>query len=302
MPVIPPPTHATVTKIFDAIHRKTGQRHRAHLGASQIGRECEREIWYSFRWAKQQDFDGRMLRLFRSGKMAEDQLADDLRATGATVYNSDPDTGEQFQYSDLGGHFAGSMDGAGVGFVESPSKWHVIEYKTHNQKSYDDLTKNGVEKSKPEHYAQVQAYMGWSGMERAAYIALNKNTDEIYVERIKFDQASFDRIRQKAKEIIFATDPPERINDSPAFYKCKMCHFASICHEAGQGQVAEANCRTCKYSAPLEDGGWACDLHRKTLEKDDQLRGCADHQHRAGMAPEAVRRVVKAFGGKVVEQ
>lgn len=296
MAKIPPPTQTTVNKIYQVIEDGNQEKHRKHLGASQIGRECERQIWYAFRWAKKESFDGRMLRLFETGRQAEARLADDLRATGATIYNEDPDTGKQFQYTDHGGHFAGSMDGVGVGFVEAPKTWHLIEYKTHNQKSYDDLIKNGVEKSKPEHYAQMQVYMGWAELTRALYVALNKNTDEIYIERVKFDKAEFARNRQKAAEIIFATEPPDRLSNSPAFYKCKWCAFNAICHESGE--VAEVNCRTCEHSEARENGTWWCDLHKMELGEGAYV-GCADHKHREGMAPASVRAVVREFGGKV---
>jgi len=157
-----------------------------------------------------------------------------------------------------------------------------------------------VEKSKPEHFAQMQTYMGWSGMTRALYVALNKNTDEIYIERIDYDAKEFKRIEQKAKEIIFADAPPPRMNESPAFYKCKWCAFNSICHE--QGEVAGMNCRTCQHSTALEDGSWACDKHNVILTTAGMEVGCADHKHREGMAPESVRKVVEAFNGKVIEK
>lgn len=239
-----------------------------------------------------------MLRLFETGRQAEARLADDLRAAGMTVHLHDPDTGAQFQFDDIGGHFAGSMDGAGVGVVEAPQTWHVIEYKTHGQKSFDELLKKGVAEAKPEHHAQMQTYMGWSGMTRALYVALNKNTDDIYLERIKFDKREFERLRQKAKSIILAEEPPDRMNESPAFYLCKWCAFNSICHECGE--VAEVNCRTCKHSVAIETGEWGCDLHGKILSIAEQERGCADHVHREGMIPSNVERVLDVFNGKVL--
>jgi len=194
-----PQTETTVDNLYEYIKEHSKQRHSYRIGASWIGSDCDRAIWYKFRWAKMATFDGRMLRLFRTGKFAEDELSKDLRNTGATVLDVDPESGKQFFFDDLGGHFCGYMDGAGVGFVEAPATWHVIEYKTHNDKSFKDLKKNGVEKSKPAHYAQLQVYMGWSGMERALYVALNKNTDEIYIERVKYNAKDFKALRQRAK-------------------------------------------------------------------------------------------------------
>jgi CRISPR/Cas system-associated exonuclease Cas4 (RecB family) len=289
----------TRQRIFDAIKSTGNERHSYRLGASWIGSECDRAIWYKLRWAKMSGFDGRMLRLFRSGKIAEEMLASDLRATGAEVLECDEETGEQFFHSDLNGHFVGYLDAVGKGFVESPETWHVIEFKTHNDKSFSDLEKNGVEKSKPQHYAQLQVYMGWTGMERALYVAVNKNNDDLHIERVKFVKKEFDALRQRAKEIIFATVAPDRMSDSPAFWRCKMCEFSGICHQTGE--LAERNCRTCKHCQADEEGGWSCALHRKILTKQEQEAACADHRYMAGMLPEVAERTAKAFGGKVVQ-
>ena len=295
-----PKIETTRDKILDAIKATAEERHSQRIGASWIGSDCDRAIWYKFRWAKLGGFDGRMLRLFRTGKLAEEQMANDLRATGATVHDVDPDTGEQFFFSDLSGHLCGFMDGAGVGFVEAPATWHVIEYKTHNDKSFSDLEKNGVEKSKPQHYAQLQLYMGWSGMKRALYVAENKNTSDLHIERIKFVKKEFEALRQRAKEIIFAIDPPERMSDSPAFWKCKMCEFSGICHETGE--IAEKNCRTCAYSTAMEDsesGEWLCEKFGKTIDKYEQKAACELHTYLNGMAPSKALECAKAFGGKI---
>jgi hypothetical protein len=213
------------------------------------------------------------------------------------VHLRDPDTGEQFRFTDHGGHFAGSMDGAGVGFPEAPAKWHVIEFKTHNEKSFSDLVNKGVAESKPEHVAQMQVYMGWSGMERALYVALNKNTDDIYIERVRFDRKEFERIRNKAAGIIFGNEPPDRISDRPAYYICKMCRYQSICHE--MGELAGFNCRTCVHSEAREDGRWWCAHHKRTINKAIQAAGCENHKFRTGMVPEAVTKVVEAFNGTI---
>jgi hypothetical protein len=238
-----------------------------------------------FRWATAAQHEPRILRLFARGHREEDNLAELLRKAGVTVMQTDPATGQQFKFGS--GHFGGSMDGACIGVPDAPKTWHVLEFKTASAKAFNDLAKKGVQASKPEHWAQMQCYMAWTGMTRALYVALNKNTDEIYIERIDYDAKEFKRIKQKAKEIIFANAPPPRMNESPAYFKCKWCAFNGICHE--QGEVAEMNCRTCQHSAALEDGSWACDKHNMILTTAGMEVGCADHKHREGMAPQSVR-------------
>lgn len=289
MAPIPPPTDTTIARIYKAWEAKQSQHHRTHLGASRIGRECERELWYEFRWAKKPSFSGRMLRLFARGQSEEAVIVSDLRMAGIQVHDHD-DNGKQFQFTDYAGHFAGSMDGCGKGFVEAPEAWHVLEFKTHNDKSFALLEREGVQKAKPEHYAQMQTYMGWSGMRRAAYFAINKNTDDIYMERIQYDDTEFERIRAKAKSIIFSEVPPPRINESPSFYKCKMCAMASVCHGY---EAPERNCRTCVCCHALEDGGWGCSFRQKMLTTEEQVAGCGDHGFIAELLPGGDRPIEK---------
>lgn len=237
-----------------------------------------------------------MLRLFARGNLEEPLLSQDLRNAGVNVMDTDPDTGKQWEFSALGDHFVCKLDGAGVGFIEAPTAWHVIEYKTHSDKSFNEVQRTGAEKAKPEHWAQMQVGMGLSGIDRAMYVAINKNNDDIYLERVPLDKKAYTRLMQRAKEIIFAGDPPERIQGaSMAFWKCKMCDYRNVCHDE---EVARVNCRTCCHSVALEDGGWACDKHQRVLSFEEQQAGCADHRHRVGMIPEVAHRAVMEFNGK----
>ena len=94
---------------------------RTHLGASQIGTSCSRELWYQFRWADQEEFDGRMYRLFRRGKNEEVDITADLKQAGIDVIDKDPRTGRQWRFEALGGHFGAELDAIGKGFPEDTS-------------------------------------------------------------------------------------------------------------------------------------------------------------------------------------
>ncbi|HEX8349957.1 MAG TPA: hypothetical protein VF598_08335, partial [Hymenobacter sp.] len=59
---------------------------RSHLGASVIGRECGRQIWYGWRWARKPKFQARMLRLFNRGHLEEARFIAALLAIGVQVY------------------------------------------------------------------------------------------------------------------------------------------------------------------------------------------------------------------------
>jgi len=278
MAALPEPVHSTVGRIYQAYESDAEDGNRPHLGASLIGHACERYLWMTFRWVDAKKFPGRMLRLFETGQLEEARFVRNLRRIGIEVHDVTPD-GKQWRVSALGGHFGGSMDGAGVGFPEAPKSWHVLEFKTHNDKSFNDLVKNGVRKAKPQHYAQMQVYMGLTGMERAFYLAVNKNTDELYSERVDFDPVEFAKLKGRAERVINANEPPLRCSNDPSWYVCKMCDFHEHCH----GEAAPAvNCRTCAHSTPVMDGDgdWDCDAHGREAWKHVSMRtGCKDHRY-----------------------
>ena len=275
--LVPQPMHTTAAKIFASYEAAADDGHRPHLGASVIGHKCERYLWLTFRWAKSVRFSGRMLRLFSTGQLEEARIVADLRAIGVQVYDTDVD-GKQWRVSDIGGHLGGSMDAAVVGVPEAPKAWHVAEFKTHNQKSFDDLMKRRVQAAKPRHYAQMQVYMGLTEMDRALYVAVNKNTDDLYVERVEFDVVEFSRLIERARRVISAAEPPLRISTDPSWWECKMCDFAPLCH---QTELPEVNCRTCAHSTPETDGDarWTCARHNTDLPLHIQHAGCEQHRY-----------------------
>lgn len=278
MAAIPQPDATSTVAAIYRWHKATADSgHRAHLGASVIGHACERYLWLLFRWAGAEDFDGRMLRLFDTGKRAEARFVEELRGMGCEVHDAD-EFGRQFRVSDIAGHFGGSMDGCALGLPEAPKTWHVLEFKTHSDKSFTELVKKKVRAAKPQHWAQVQIYMGLTGMERAMYLAENKNTSEVYAERVEFDLVEFTKLVEKARRIVAAGAPPERLSADPAWFECKWCSFHAQCH--GE-QVPEVNCRTCAHSTPRVDvpgGLWHCALENAQLDDATQRQGCNGHR------------------------
>jgi CRISPR/Cas system-associated exonuclease Cas4 (RecB family) len=280
MAKVPAPIHSTVARIYQAYENDADNNNRPHLGASLIGHACERYLWLTFRWADKKKFPGRMLRLFETGQLEEARFTANLRRIGVQIHETSPD-GKQWRVSTLGGHFGGSMDGAGLGFPEAPKSWHVIEMKTHNDKSFNELVKNGVQKSKPQHWAQVQTYMGLTGMDRAFYLAVNKNTDELYSERVEYDPVEFAKIKARAERVISAAEPPLRVSNDPSWYVCKMCDFHEQCHG---NKVPKANCRTCAHSTPEMDGDegrWSCAWFKHDIGYIAQLESekCSSHRY-----------------------
>ena len=269
------PRHELARRIYQSYIDRREDWRRPHLGASIIGRECLRQLWYIFRWFNDPGFDGRMLRLFERGQREEPWIVEDMRAAGLTVHDRDPETGEQIRVSWVGGHFGGSCDGVVLGVPEAPEKWHIWECKTSNTKGFRELERKGVEVAKPEHYAQMQVYMLGLGLDRALYTVVAKETDHIYTERVRLKRREAEGLIAKAAGIVFSGDPPVRISEDPSWYKCKMCHLREVCH-GGEVETVEKNCRTCTHSSPTKDGMWMCGKFTATITPDAQRAGCEE--------------------------
>lgn len=268
----------TVAAIYRAHVAAAEDWRRPHLGASQLGRPCARALWYGFRWAAAPQHDGRMLRLFRRGQREEAEFVRELRAAGIEVEAVDRGTGAQFRFAVVGGHVGGSMDARLRGLPEAPQTWHVAEFKTSNAKAFAKLQKEGVEKAKPEHHAQMQCYLHWSGLTRAFYLCVNKDTDELYSERVQYDPATAEALMAKAERVVTAAEPPPRLSDDPSWFACKFCDYHAVCHG---GAMAEAHCRTCAHATPELDGDarWTCARHgNHAIPLVYQKEGCPEHR------------------------
>ena len=276
MPTLPKNPNA-VESLIDEHWRNQSELPRPHLGGSTLGKECERALWYGFRWTTAASFPGRIRRLFRRGHHEEVWFVDDLKAIGLDILERDPVTGKQFLYSDIGGHVGGSADGLGMNVPEAPKTPHILEFKTHSEKSFLDMKKKGVEKSKPLHFSQVQIYMHWQGFTRALYVAVNKNTDELYSERVRYDPIVAKALVEKARRIITATTPPPKLYADPSFFECKFCDHHANCH---LGEAAEVSCRTCISATPEIDGDkrWSCNHRGVDIPLHGQRQACPDHR------------------------
>jgi hypothetical protein len=275
MAELPVQNQPTIDLIYKGYVDRNPDFRRAHLGASLIGKECERCLWYDFRWATDPKFDGRMLRLFETGQKEEARIIDNLRSVGLEIYDREPDTGKQMNYSEpLFGHFGGSLDGIGIKFPEALKTWHVLELKTSSKKLFEKLLKEGVEKAKPQHYAQVQVYMRWSKLERAMYIVYCKDDDRMYCERIYYDKDFAEQLVEKARRVIYSAVPLERLGSNINDFRCKFCDHIESCWGKSLPLVS---CRTCAHVTPLEDGTWECGLDKTILSESKQKTPCERH-------------------------
>jgi hypothetical protein len=216
-----------------------------------------------------------MQRLFDTGRIEEGRIINDLRNIGVCVYDRDPSSGKQLSESEEGcPHYSGSVDGIARGFEES-KVWHILEIKSASNKYFNAIKKNGVEKTKPLYYSQCQAYCRWFKLERAFFIVVNKDTDEIWSERIYYDKDFADRLADKAKRVVYSSVPLERLGDNENSFVCKFCDHADLCWHGGLPLVS---CRTCAFSTPEVDGTWTCGRgEKKVISEFEQKKGCSEH-------------------------
>ena len=269
---IPEPS-ITIQKLIDAHHESIAEPPRPHMGCSQLGHPCDRKLWLSFRWAVLPEFPGRVIRLFRRGQNEEETVVTDLRAIGIDVRK----TGSNQVRVNFGSHVSGSIDAIiESGVPEAKTSRHVAEFKTHSKKSFDDLEKNGVEKSKFEHFVQMQLYMYGIDIDRALYVAVCKDDDRIYTERIRLDKAIAEKYIARGKRIALDNRMPPPLSTDPSWYQCKFCESYSFCHETKT--TKQVNCRTCAHSTAMPDSTWRCEYHgADDIPVDYQRTGCEGH-------------------------
>ena len=145
-----------------------------------------------------------------------------------------------------------------INLIEAPKTWHVVEFKTHAQKSFTDLAAKKVRESKPQHYAQMQVYMLLTEISRAIYLAVNKNTDDLYVERIELDKAFAAQLLEKAGRIIFAPNPHRDVADGVHAAARRTGAKAALALDT-VSRGARAECETqikgSACAAPTQHGG-----------------------------------------------
>lgn len=266
-----------IPTISDAYDPRNGRR--THLGISNIGDPCARKIFFGFRWVARQNHSGRILRLFNRGHMEEGRFIAALLAAGMKIYQQDSE-GKQFRLSEYGGHVGSAIDGVIVGCpdLQDPNTPVLTEMKTHGDKSYKKLLKEGVRESKYMHYVQMQVYMKKMGLGAALYIAVNKNTDEIYCELIPYDSVVADQYIDRAVNIAAADEAPVGLSTKGAgWFECKMCDYNDVCY---RGELPVVSCRTCRYAIALPNGTWHCrnSVINQTLTTDEQISACSHYE------------------------
>lgn len=274
----------TLQAVDAAIEAKQARRPRDYLGMSAIGRTCDRQIWYSFRWCTQVAFDAATLKRFADGHDGETLQAARLRMVDGIELHTLDESGQQFGFYDLGGHLRGHMDGAILGLVQAPKTWHVWEHKQVDPKKQNALAKLKREKGEKAalalwdetYFGQAMLYMHYSGMTRHYLTCATPGGRETIGIRTEYDPVIALRLIVRAERIIASAEPFPRISEDPNHFVCRWCDHRAVCQE---GAVPEVSCRTCVHATPEPDGDrrWSCALWKKDLTVTEQEAACDQH-------------------------
>lgn len=203
---------------------ETRYKPRLRLGLSQIGHECDRFLWYKHNGQIGKQPDGKVLRLFQMGNMVEEQMVIDLKSAGFTLHSQQKAV--EFTQDDL--KLTGSCDGIIEGLLESQQP-HLWECKSMGSKGYSKLLKDGYEAYNPSYKAQLHTYMLGLKLKRAFVTVYNKDTSELYQERVRLDRDYAVEMLRRAFDIIGTKKKPDRIQNRPDFYSCKWCDYHTEC-------------------------------------------------------------------------
>lgn len=221
------------------VDQAAAEPRRTYLGMSAIGDECDRKLWYGLQPdIPTEIFDVKTLRMFEDGHRGEDIMAERLQAVEGICLSTGPEPGKQHRFEDHNGKFAGHADGFIVGLLQAPKTIHVWEHKQVGEKIFSNLQK--LKEKLPEemvleewnykYYCQAVMYMFYSGYDRHYMTVSTAGGRDYDSVRTKPNNKLAEALRERAKRIIEAKEPPARLNDSPSYWKCRFCGYREFCH------------------------------------------------------------------------
>lgn len=206
--------------IDDVIASQPEDEPRKYIGASAIGHECSRSIWYSYKRYKGAPFPAKTRKTFAIGNTLESLILKWITKGGIEIRYPYHEPSAEMQY------FTGNVDA----LLSIDDELIVLEIKTANKSNFANFKMNGLQKWNEQYYAQIQAYMGMLKLNKGILLAINKDTSDLHSETVIFDPMYYANLCYKAKSIHEAQEPPMRINDNPCYFVCQMCKFKTLCH------------------------------------------------------------------------
>jgi hypothetical protein len=214
------------------------------LRASSIGR-CARSISYRALGYQAAGVSGRSQMAMDDGRLHEDNLIARIMALGHPVRDRQREV--RTEYPPIVGH----VDG----IVEIYSVEYLLEIKTANHFEFEKIRKEGVERSHPEYYAQVQFYINRLGLSRAIVLLKNRSNAALHEELIPGDSRYYQRILDRATRLWESIQRHELFEReySRESRQCAWCRYNHYCWPEVDFEHAESGGRAARVL--VEDGG-----------------------------------------------
>lgn len=236
MVAIPKRTDPTLEAMFRQMEKKKRDK-RNYLGASYIGKPCDKEIWMTYNNYPAQPHDAASLMNIEDGHRTEKLTADRLKGTPQIKLTTHVG-GKQLGFTAFDGRFQGHYDGEIMGLYQAPKAAHIWENKAVGDtrfKKFEDARETHGEKHALAHwdftnYVQGQMYMHFSGIERH-YLTVSKAGGRGYGSaRTNYDEDIANHYVDRAKRLIDAKSPPSKLHeDMDNHYDCRICDFRMSC-------------------------------------------------------------------------
>jgi hypothetical protein len=238
MVAIPDKNDPTIAAMKLALENAQDLSRRDYLGASLIGNECARQIWYEYQGFPRPPFSAETLMNFEDGHRTEDLTAKRLRMVEGIELWTHQDNGEQYGFSVFEGKFRGHCDGVILGLKQAPKTPHVWEAKACALKKFTEFQvakrkfgeKLALKNWNENYFAQAQLYMHFLKIDRHYLTVALAGGRDYESCRTEYDGTVAEHYIDRAMRIIKATTPPPKISEKQDFYVCRWCNFAEVCH------------------------------------------------------------------------
>ncbi len=213
--------------IHDAIDFNSFPEHREYIGASSIGHPCSRSIWYGYKGYSSSAINPTLKITFEIGHRLESMLIDYMKLANLRVERPGIENNELLLKDEEYPNFQGHCDA--ILHLDTDNS-AVVEIKTAKNQRFTVFKEKGLRAFSETYYAQLQSYMGMAKLRHGVVLAINKDNSQLHAEWVNFDEQFYLSLRDKAKMIAEALQPPPRINSSPVFLLCNQCQYKTICH------------------------------------------------------------------------
>lgn len=211
-----------------------------YIGASSIGKECSREIYYDMVGTVQDPVRWNAgILAAEDGNRAEPMMAARLRmVSGIELYTHD-ETGQQYGFN--WGFMRGNFDGIIRGIWQAPLTWHIWDHKRAKEEKFNKLKKLVAKDEKAAlqewnhiYYAQQVIYMDAEDLTRSYLTCSMDGGTQMTSVRTNANPKYAKALRDKAKRIKGMTEPPPRISEKPDSPNCFLCAFRKTCHNINE--------------------------------------------------------------------